>query len=375
MSAYAPHPTIAEALRPVAAAAVADLDTPSVVIDLPGVERNLRRAHDHLARLDLRVRPHVKTHKLVAIARWQQALGARGVTAQKVSEAAAMAGGGLDDILIPYNILGAPKLDALRLLRTRARMTVAADGETTVRGYAEAFADPGDPLAVMVECDTGAGRCGVQRPADATDLAAMIDAAPGLRFAGLLTYPAAGGTAAASSWLREAIRLCSGSGLPPETVSGGGTPDLFRAGDVPEIDEHRPGTYVYSDRMQVHLGHGTLDDCALTVLATVVSRPTETRAVLDAGSKALTSDLVAADRADLGYGLIREAPRAVIVGLSEEHATVRVPEGSAFPGVGEKVRIVPNHACPVTNLFDEVAFAAGDAVLGTMRVDARGTVR
>ena len=374
-AAYAPPPVVAERLMPATAATVRALDTPAVVIDLPTVERNLRLAHDHLLGLGLRIRPHVKTHKLVALARLQQALGASGITAQKVSEAAAMAEGGLDDILIPYNILGSGKLDALGSLRRRARVVVAADGEATLCGYADAFTDPARPLPVMVECDTGAGRCGVQAPADAARLAALIDAAPALRFAGLLTYPAAGGTAAASAWLGEAVRLCADAGLPPETVSGGGTPDLFRAGEVPEITEHRPGTYVYSDRMQVHLGHGTLDRCALSVLATVVSRPTPTRAILDAGSKALTSDLVAADRADLGHGLIREAPEALVTGLSEEHATVRVPEGSSFPGVGETVRVVPNHACPVTNLFDEVTIAAGDRVLGTMRVDARGTVR
>ena len=367
-------PEIAAALVPLPARHVHEVDTPAVLIDIDIAEANIRRAHEHLAGLGLRIRPHVKTHKLPAMAKLQQRLGASGITAQKVSEAAAMADAGLDDILIPYNVLGPTKLARLVTLRKKAKLTVAADSETTVAGYAEAFADGSDPLPVMVECDTGAGRCGVQRPADALALARVIDAAPGLCFAGLLTYPAPGKGSAASAWLREAIGLLREAGLDPPVVSGGGTPDLYRASEVPELTEHRPGTYVYSDRMQVALGHSTLDDCALTVLATVVSRPTLTRAILDAGSKALTSDLVAADRADLGHGYIREAPEAVIAALSEEHATVRVPEGLPFPAIGETVRIVPNHACPVTNLFDQVVAMRGEEVLGALEVVARGTV-
>ena len=299
-----PPPEVTAALRPTPARSLETVETPAVIVDVDRVGANLARAHEHLLGLGLAVRPHVKTHKIPAFAHWQRRLGATGITAQKVGEAQAMADAGLDDILIPYNILGPSKLARLRTLRESAAVTVAADSPVTVEGYAEAFAGADDPLPVLVECDTGARRCGVQTPEAALALAREIAARPGLRFAGLMTYPAPGKAPATSAWLREAIALLTDAGLPPGTVSGGGTPDLYRAEAIPEVTEHRPGTYIYADRMQVAHGVGALEDCALTVLATVVSRPTEDRAVVDAGSKALTSDIGGLD----GHGHIREAP-------------------------------------------------------------------
>ena len=359
---------IREALRPVKASTLDELDTPCVLIEARRVEANLRRAQDHLAGLGLRVRPHIKTHKIPAIAHWARRLGACGLTVQKIGEAEVMADAGLDDIFLPYNILGAGKLARLRALHERVVLSVTADAEPVVAGYAEAFRDAARPLSVLVECDTGAGRCGVQDADEAVALARAIDAAAGLRFAGLMTYPPAGAPERAAEWLGRAIEALEAAGLPPERVSGGGTPDLTRAGEVPMATEHRPGTYVYSDLMQVAHGHGTLEDCALTVLTTVVSRPTPDRAVLDAGSKALTSDLVGRT----GHGLIREAPRAVIAALSEEHGTVET-NGESL-AIGQRVRVVPNHACPVTNLFDEVVLIDGNEVLGSLAVLARGRV-
>ncbi|MDQ0471765.1 D-TA family PLP-dependent enzyme [Labrys wisconsinensis] len=349
----------------------AAVETPAVLIDLTLVEQNLQRAQAYADAHRLALRPHIKTHKLARFARRQVEIGAVGITCQKLGEAEVMADAGLTDIFLPYNILGQAKLARLKALAGRVRLSVTADSAVTVAGLAATFTDAGAPLAVLVECDTGMGRCGVQAPADALALARTIAAAPGLRFAGLMTYPAAGKAQAAAAWLAEAKALLSEAGLPPAIVSSGGTPDMWHAADAAAVvTEYRPGTYIYLDRYQVAKGVGSLADCALTVLATVVSRPTETRAIIDAGSKTLTSDTLGMD----GYGLVLGYPEAVITGLSEEHGTIDLSACPARPAIGERLRIVPNHACVVSNLFDRVVLVRGDDVVETAKVDARGRV-
>jgi D-serine deaminase-like pyridoxal phosphate-dependent protein len=346
------------------------LDTPCVLIDLSRVEANLKRAQAYADAHGLKLRPHIKTHKLTRFARRQVALGAVGITCQKLGEAEVMADAGIEDIFLPYNILGPSKLARLRALSERVRISVTADSETTVRGLAATFRDAPRPLLVLVECDTGMGRCGVQNPAEALALARLIAAAPGLTFQGLMTYPAAGKVEANASWLAAAVELLTKEGLPPAVVSNGGTPDLWRAGEVAVATEHRPGTYIYLDRSQVARGVGSLDDCALTVLATVVSRPTPDRAIIDAGSKTLTSDTLGMD----GFGLVLEYPDAIIRSLSEEHGVIDLSASAKKPVIGERIRIVPNHACVVSNLFDRVALIGQGGAIEMVPVSARGRV-
>ena len=346
------------------------LDTPCVLIDLDRVEANMKRAQAYADAHGLKLRPHIKTHKLARFARRQIELGAVGITCQKLGEAETMADAGLEDIFLPYNILGERKLARLKALAARVRISVAADSDTTVAGLAGAFADAPRPLPVFVECDTGMGRCGVQKPQEALALARTIAAAPNLVFAGLMTYPAAGAVAANAAWLAGAVELLTREGLAPAVVSNGGTPDLWQAGDVAVATEHRPGTYIYLDRYQVAKGVGALDDCALTVLATVVSRPTPDRAIVDAGSKALTSDTLGLE----GFGLVLGYPDVTIRSLSEEHGALDLSASARKPEIGERLRIVPNHACVVSNLFDTVALIRGEAVVEIAPVTARGRV-
>lgn len=349
---------------------LSELETPCVLIDLDRVEANLRRAQDEADRLGLNFRPHIKTHKLPRFARRQVELGARGITVQKLGEAEVMADAGLSDIFLPYNIMGASKLARLRALNERATIAVTADSPETVAGYARAFADD-RPLTVLVECDTGMGRCGVQTPAQALALARQVVLAPGLRFGGLMTYPAAGKRDAAEAWLADAKATLEQAGIACPVISSGGTPDLYRGHAGSVVTEYRPGTYIYNDRMQVKFGAASWNDCALTVLATVVSRPTPTRAVLDAGSKALSSDTGGLE----GFGRIVGYETATIRNLSEEHGVAELPAASDLPGIGETVRIIPNHACVVSNLFDEVHLIRGDTLVETVRVAARGKVQ
>ena len=345
-----------------------DIDTPAVLIDLAKVEANLKRAQDYVSAQGWQMRPHVKTHKLARFARRQMELGAVGITAQKLGEAEAMADGGISDIFLPYNILGARKLSRLQAMHDRVRLAVTADSLITIAGYAGQFSDPERRLRVLIECDTGAGRCGVQTGAEAVTLARVIVAAKGLEFDGLMTYPPRGGMAATQAWLAAALAEFRVAGIAVNTVSTGGTPDLMHASAISATTEYRPGTYIYSDRMQVALGHGSLENCALTVLATVVSRPTPNRAILDAGSKALAADLCPAP----GHGHILGYPAAIVEVLSEEHAAVDISACARRPEIGERVRVIPNHACVVSNLFDVVHLMQGTRVDEVARITSRG---
>lgn len=347
------------------------VQTPMPVIDEDRLAGNIARAQAYLDTHGLAFRPHIKTHKIPAVARAQLDAGAVGINCQKVTEAEAFADAGFDDILITYNVLGAAKLARLTALNARVRrLRVIADSAATVAGYAAAFG-PERPLAVLVECDTGGGRVGVQSPEAAVEVARAIAAAQGLRFEGLLTYPPVGGAAAVESFFGAAMASLAAVGLDCPVRSNGGSPDFFSAHLVPSATEHRAGTYVYNDRSMVRAGHCGREDLAMHVLATVVSRPTPDRAVIDAGSKALTSDLLGfAD-----HGEIEGLPGARIVSLSEEHGVVDLAacEGRR-PEVGEMVRIVPNHTCVVSNLFDRMVFHRGGTVTRVEAVAARGTV-
>ncbi|MFO1039060.1 MAG: D-TA family PLP-dependent enzyme [Geminicoccaceae bacterium] len=349
-----------------------DLDTPAVLIDLDRVENNLARAQSYADAHGLRLRPHIKTHKIPDLARRQVELGAIGITCQKLGEVEVMVDAGLDDILLTFNVLGRTKTARLAALARRARLTVTIDNAVVAAEVDAAMRDAGVRLDVLVECDTGAKRCGVQTPEEAAALAKVVDGLGGLRFAGLMTYPPRASTGAVQAWLAEAIAQIGRAGLECRTVSNGGTPDLYRAHEVKAATEHRPGTYIYSDRMQSSWGFGSFDDCAIRVLTTVVSRPTDARAIFDAGSKTLTSDLVQGQE---GYGYVVEYPQLVLERFSEEHGHVDCSGSNARPRVGERVTVIPNHACAVTNMHDVVYGVRGDRVERAFRVEARGKVQ
>lgn len=347
------------------------VSTPAVLVELHKVRHNIERFQDYANACGLKVRPHIKTHKLPQIALMQLQAGAIGITCQKISEAEAMIAqtSEISDVLITYNIVGQDKLDHLASLAARVRLSVVADSEIVIEGLSARFAGEAEPLTVLVECNTGADRCGVPTPEAAAVLAQRIDGAPGLRFGGLMTYPPANGEAGVQAFMTRAKTLIEANGMVVPVVTSGGTPSMMKAAEAPVVTEYRPGTYVYNDRSLVERGVCTWDDCALTVLATVVSVPASNRAIIDAGSKALTSDLLGLT----GYGHVLARPDIAIDQLSEEHGRL-VSVGPIGLRVGEKVRIVPNHACVVTNLFDTI-FVLDDDQIAEWPVVARGMTR
>ena len=346
-----------------------EIGTPSVVIDLDVVERNIARVQKACDAAGVKNRPHIKTHKIPALARMQRDAGAQGITCQKLGEAEVMADGGLDDILISYNILGEEKVSRLGELLKRVTVTVAADNPTVVNGLPRAAEIAGRPLAVIVECDTGRKRAGVETPREAIELARLIASRPGLAFKGFLFYPTETAWPEAQRFYDEAMKGVRAHGLTAEIVSTGGTPNLANLGKLEGATEHRAGTYIFNDRMQLACGAAKPEDCALSVFATVVSRAGPERGILDSGSKTLTSD--PGGGLD-GFGMILEHPEARIAAFAEEHGFLDLSRTNSRPRVGDVVRIVPNHVCVVVNMVNELVAVRGDRIVEVMPVAARG---
>jgi D-serine deaminase-like pyridoxal phosphate-dependent protein len=358
-----------------------DLETPAVLVDLDVLERNIARMAERARAAGVRLRPHAKTHKVVEIARRQIAAGAIGLSVAKASEAEVFAEAGFDDLFVAYPVVGAGK--AARLLALAARLRRLAVGVDSVEGasaLASAFRAGGRTLDVLLKIDVGFHRVGVA-PEHALDVARRLADLAGLRLRGIFTHAGQGYHAETPEGVRDVARHegramaavageLRGAGLALEDVSVGSTPTAREAMTQAGVTECRPGNYVYHDGTQVALGTCAPSECALTVLATVVSVSSAERAVVDAGSKTLSSDPLR-PRAG-GYGQI-EGRRSRIQRLSEEHGVIVVEHGEPFR-VGERLRILPNHACVVSNLHDRVYGVRGELVEAELLVAARGRV-
>jgi D-serine deaminase-like pyridoxal phosphate-dependent protein len=371
---------------------LADLPTPQVLIDRARLMRNIEYAQQLASSAGLNLRPHAKTHKSPIVARWQIERGAVGVCCAKVGEAEVFAAAGIDDIRLPYpvNPSNAPRV---RAMMDRAKISIIVDHPDVARGWSDAMWRSERTLDVLVKVDVGFHRCGIDPAGDALGFVQEMSSLPGLRLRGLLSHAGHGYHASSEQELcdvaqREAETLttlrdrAAKSGIPLEEISVGATPTLRFSVRQRGLTELRPGNYVYFDRTQVALGAASLDDCALTVLATVVAKH-QGRIILDCGSKTLTNDQARGISSAAGYGAVLagdgESPRAFdeslsIERLSEEHATVRVIGPTALEP-GDRVRVVPNHSCVVSNLVDAVLLVEGDRVIDTLPVAARGRIQ
>ena len=360
----------------------AGLDTPALVIDLDIVERNARRLADALAARNVALRPHVKTHKSIALARIQLEAGAQGITVGNLGEAEVFAAGGIDDVFVAYPVWAeGPKAARLRDLHGRSglRLTVGFDSIDGARRLAAAIAAPTAPgakgrLRVMLELDPGNRRTGVE-PAVAGEVAAAAREL-GLDVVGVFThgghaYLPGAAEAAGSDEVRslaagaEALRAV---GIEPKVVSAGSTPTQLSAAMAP-VNEMRAGTYLIGDRQQWVLGSVPSDGIAIAVATTVVSASVAGQVVIDAGAKTVTKDVAPYLR---GYGALPAYPHAIIDRVSDYHGVVIAPNGGALPRLGEVVAVIPNHVCPVIDLRDSFVATRSGKVVGTWPVDARG---
>jgi len=344
--------------------------TPAAVVDLDVVERNIGRVQGLLDARGIANRPHIKTHKSPELARMQRAAGAKGITCQKLGEAEVFADAGFDDILITYNVFGEQKEARMAALMRRSpvALTVAADNPVTITGLDRAGRAAGRPVSVVIECDTGRKRAGVETPAEAVRLAIEAAEHEGIVFKGLMLYPPEDGWGRSQRFLDEALAGLKTAGLAATIISTGGSPNLPQAGSLKGQTEHRAGTYIFNDRMQVRAGVAALEDCALTVYATVVSRAGSDRGILDAGSKTLTTDTGGLD----GHGYVIEHPEARIARFAEEHGFLDLAACNDRPEIGDVVRVIPNHVCVVVNMMDRLVAVRGDTIVGEIEVAARG---
>lgn len=354
------------------------LETPVPVVDLDRLSHNLDRMAAYATLHGLRLRPHVKTHKSPRIAAEQLRLGAAGLACATLREAEVMAEV-CHDLLVAYPPVGAARLERLARLPSHVRLAVAADDVQALDALAVAARLGQRTIDVLVEADLGMHRVGVTAPGKAVAMARHIDRASSLRFAGLQFYPGHvrahirdqdAGLAQVGHDLAEYIEALTADGLPPHTVSGGSTPLAWRMHEVPGVNEVRPGTYVYNDRTTAQIGACDWEDCALTVLATVVSVSVKGQAVVDAGTKALGREPLRAEGD--GYGALLDHPDVLVTRLSEEHGILDLSRSAWRPRLGDQVRIVPNHVCIVVHLFDEIIGVRGHAVETRWPVTARG---
>ena len=360
-----------------------ELSTPALTIDLDTLERNLDRMANSCRRQKVRLRPHTKTHKTPEVARMQLERGALGLTVAKVGEAEVMAEAGLDDILIAYPIFGAEKLRRLVTLARRRRIMVALDSQAPAEELSRAASAQGSTLGVLVEFDAGFHRCGLAPGPPCVELASKIAGMPGLSFRGLMTYfgnirgspeERRAGMQVVAGKVEGALAAFRDAGLEVEIVSGGSTPSAEFSDLVTGLTEIRPGTYVYNDLNTLYQGACRLEDCAARVVTTVVSTAVPGRAIIDAGSKALSSDLLSAGP-ESGYGYVVEAPEVPIIKLNEEHGYLDVTRSAHEFHVGEVLTVIPNHVCTCVNMHDEAFILRNGVVAGSWRVAARGKIR
>lgn len=360
------------------------LRTPAVLVDRGRACRNIERMQAAANGRGIRLRPHAKTHKSPTVARWQIERGAVGICCAKLGEAEVFAEAGITDIRLPYP-LNPANADRVIALLDRVQLSFIVDHPDVARQWSDAMTRAGRRVDVLVKVDVGFHRCGIDpAAAGAVEMVRGVAALPGLRLLGLLSH--AGHAYHAHSedelramaegearTMRDLTARCRQAGIVINEISAGATPPARFSLQQDGFTEFRPGNYVYCDRTQVALGAATLDDCALTVLARVVSKPAPDRVIFDSGSKTLTNDGARGFAPSPGFGQVLGHNNLLIERLSEEHATVRVTTGTTALEPGDVVRIVPNHSCVVSNLVDQAWLIDGDAA-ERLPIAARGRV-
>jgi D-serine deaminase-like pyridoxal phosphate-dependent protein len=357
-----------------------DIDTPALILDLDAFEANLRTLADAVRGTGVRVRTHAKTHKCPDVAKRQMALGAVGACCQKVSEAEAMVAGGIGDVLVTNEVVGAQKLERLARLAGRAKIGVCVDDAGNVRDLDAAAGLAGATLDVYVELEVGMRRCGVAPGEPALALARAVAACKNLRFAGLQAY---NGRAQhvrtiaerralierAAEQVRATRRLLEAAGIDCPTVTGAGSGTFMLEVQSGAWNEIQPGSYAFMDADYAkneqaaplpRFAH------ALFVLATVMSRGDGTRAIVDAGLKASS--------VDSGMPAVWQRPGLDYVLASDEHGFIEVAPGAAAPALGEKLLLVPGHCDPTINLHDWYVGVRRGVVESLWPITARGAL-
>ncbi|MCE5273013.1 alanine racemase [bacterium] len=354
-----------------------DLDTPAAWIDLEVMERNLARLAGYTRAHGLVLRPHIKTHKVPALARRQVELGAAGITSAKVSEALVMARAGLSDILLAYPVWGALKWERLRELSLLSSLSLATDSAAHAAAVADALGADRSRVKLLVEVDAGFGRCGLSVDDSLTEQVARI-AGCGMEVSGIMFYPGhlkhleSGSLDHLNRILGRAVEAFRRAGVEPRVVSGGSTPTWAHSHLVEAQTEIRPGTYIFNDCNTVDTGACGWEDCALRVRCRVVSTAVPGRAIVDGGSKTFSD---AARREGGGFGRLVQAPEVLCEKMNEEHGYLNLDGSDFHPRPGDMVDVIPNHVCTTVNMHHTLYGVRGGEVVDSWEVAARGLIQ
>ncbi len=360
------------------------LDTPSLLVDIDVLEHNIAEMQEVARATRVRLRPHTKTHKCPDIARMQLAAGATGITVAKLGEAEVMVEAGIDDVLVAYPIVGERKLERLRALAEKARVCVTTDSVEVAEGIGRVGRDLGRDVPLLIEVDTGLHRLGRPPGTPSVELVKELTGVKGVEVLGLLTHAGHAYRSTSPEELRtaaeregrdlvETAERSAAAGFPLREISVGSTPTARIVAGIVGVTEIRPGTYVFNDVQQMRLGVATEATCAARVLTTVVAHPTDERFVLDAGTKAFTSD--GGDGPPFpGRGVVAGRPQLVLDFLNEEHA-VGHRTGTDDVHIGDRLEVIPLHVCSTVNMFDEAAGVRGGEIARTFTIAGRGRMR
>jgi D-serine deaminase-like pyridoxal phosphate-dependent protein len=362
---------------------LSEIETPALVVDLDILDRNLRHVAGYARDHGLRLRPHTKTHKSIKLAKRQLELGAVGLTVAKVSEAEVMLNAAPADMLVAFPVIGRGKLARLMEVARATAVTVALDSLTAAQFLSAAASEANVEVGVLAEFDAGLGRVGVAPGTQLLELAQAIARLPHLKFQGLTFYPGhikdldeTGRRALAelSTLLESILADFERAGIAVPIVSGGSTPTLFHSHEIRGLTEIRPGTYLFNDINTVRSGGCALEDCAASILATVVSAARPGHMILDGGSKTFSSDRPV-NSGGVTFGHLVEAPGARFHKMNEEHGFVDLAHAEREFRIGDRVRVIPNHVCVAVNLHERVYGLRGENVEEIWNVDARGKLQ
>ena len=372
-------------MNPYIGKSITELDTPSLLVDYKKLKDNIQDAATFAKQHNIQLRPHIKTHKSIQIAKLQLEAGALGITTAKIAEAEIMASAGIEDILIAYPIASPTKIErVINLLATVPQLKISVDSLEQIKLLQKYLEKTPYTLEVWIKVNSGLNRCGVKPGKQALQLAQAIVLLSKLKLGGIFTHAghSYGATSiqeieriakAEANAVLESAAMCENAGIPIKTRSVGSTPTYKLAGAVNGITEVRPGNSVFFDEIQVGLAVTERENCALTVLSSVVATyPEEGRLILDAGSKTLCLDKGAHGNASVkGHGHVIGHADITIERLSEEHGVATFSEKTSL-NLNEKVQIIPNHACTVVNQFNEFFIHEDGIIKDCWQVDARG---
>lgn len=351
-----------------------ELDTPFIAADLDTVKGNIARMQKLVDSHDKKLRPHSKTHKIPSVALWQIEAGAVGVCVQKTSEAEVMVRGGVGDVFVSNEVIGSQKTDRLAMLAEGAKISVAVDSVLGVEQLSRSAKSRGVEVGVYLDVDVGMRRCGVLAE-HAADLAEVVTKSPNLNFVGIMGYDGHSWkpvdneerrriVEASRNVLRHAVREVRARGIGFDVISVGGTASTPVWVEYDDITELQAGAYVYNDVMQMERGVPKAN-CAVTLTGTVMSKPFNDQAVVDAGSKSFAFD-------HGRYPVPVQDVNGEVVGFSEEHTVLRSKQGPIAVGLGDRIEFFPYHICTLIDLWDRINFCRKDEVVSTATIDGRG---